>query len=208
MAPAGGDAADREFERVKELTLALLLLTSWVERVGPVQVTPSWKGYPFDVLDALAQEGLIAGSPRSRSVTLTQEGVARASRLLAGGGLALRPIAGEPARPEGAAQRGRRGAPTPRQAQYLAYIHHYTRLHGLPPSENEIADRFGVSGPSAHRMVVSLEARGLLAREPGQPRSLRVLVPWEALPELSEPRPGMFHPTPLRPLRRARGRRP
>lgn len=205
---AGRDgAADLEFERVKELTLALLLLASWTERAGPVEVRRSWKGYPFEVLDALAAEGLIAGSHGSKAVTLTRAGVERASLLLAEGGSAVRPIHGEALAPATVRSRpvptpaaAPSGGPTARQSQYLAYIHHYTRLHGLPPSENEIARRFGVAGPSTHRMVLSLEARGFLAREPGQPRSLRVLVPPDDLPELGEARPGTFHPTPARPI--------
>ncbi len=72
---------------------------------------------------------------------------------------------------------------TPRQGQYLAYIHAYTRLHRRPPSEAEIADHFGVSPPSAHQMVLTLERRGLIERTLGQARSLRVLLPPEALPD-------------------------
>ena len=73
---------------------------------------------------------------------------------------------------------------TPRQGQFLAYIHTYTRLHRQPPSEAEMAAFFGVSPPSVHQMVVTLERRGLIERTPGQARSLRVLVPPTALPDL------------------------
>lgn len=73
---------------------------------------------------------------------------------------------------------------TPRQGQFLAYIHAYTRLHKQPPSEMEMATYFGVSPPSVHQMVVTLENRGLLQRTPGQARSLRILIPSKELPNL------------------------
>jgi hypothetical protein len=73
---------------------------------------------------------------------------------------------------------------TRRQGQYLAYIQTYTRLHGQSPSEAEIAAYFGVSPPSAHQMVDTLARRGLIERTPGQARSLRVLLPPEAVPDL------------------------
>ncbi|HEY8284090.1 MAG TPA: helix-turn-helix domain-containing protein [Chloroflexota bacterium] len=78
---------------------------------------------------------------------------------------------------------------TPRQGQYLAFIHTYTKLRGRSPSEAEIATHFMVSPPSAHQMVVTLEHRGLIQRTPGQARSLRVLLPSTAIPDLESGRP-------------------
>jgi DNA-binding MarR family transcriptional regulator len=75
-------------------------------------------------------------------------------------------------------------APTRTQGQYLAYIHYYTKVHRRPPSENEMADFFAVRGPSAHRMIIQLEERGYLSRTPGQPRTLRVLLSRECIPDL------------------------
>jgi len=77
---------------------------------------------------------------------------------------------------------------TPRQGQYLAFIHTYTKLRGKPPSEAEIATHFMVSPPSAHLMVVTLERRGLIARTPGQARSMRVLLPATDIPDLGSGR--------------------
>ena len=34
----------------------------------------SWKGYPFEVLDELNEEGYIDGSKHAKSVYLTEEG--------------------------------------------------------------------------------------------------------------------------------------
>jgi repressor LexA len=77
---------------------------------------------------------------------------------------------------------------TPRQGQYLAFIAAYTSRYGQPPSEAEIATHFMVSPPSAHQMVVTLERLGLIQRTPGQPRSLRVLLPPSAIPDLDSGR--------------------
>ena len=73
---------------------------------------------------------------------------------------------------------------TERQGQYLAFIHDYTKVNRQPPAETDIARFFGLAPPSVHRMVVELVARGLLAKTPGAPRSLQVLVRRAELPEL------------------------
>jgi ubiquinone/menaquinone biosynthesis C-methylase UbiE len=73
---------------------------------------------------------------------------------------------------------------TSKQGQYLAYIYHYTRLHGQPPAEADMQHYFRVTPPSVHQMVLRLEERGLISREPGRARSVRVLLPVEELPHL------------------------
>jgi SOS-response transcriptional repressor LexA len=78
-------------------------------------------------------------------------------------------------------------AHTPKQGQYLAFIHHYTQVNGQPPAEADIQRFFRVSPPSVHQMILNLEAKGMLARTPGKPRSLRVLVQSGKLPELTPP---------------------
>ena len=42
---------------------------------------------------------------------------------------------------------------TPRQGQYLAFIHLYTKLNGRPPAEADIQHYFRVSPPAVHDMV-------------------------------------------------------
>jgi Mn-dependent DtxR family transcriptional regulator len=74
--------------------------------------------------------------------------------------------------------------PTRQQGQLLAYVYWYTKVHRIPPSENEVAEFLDVRGPSAHRMIVNLAEKGYLARTPGEPRTLRVLLPREQLPDL------------------------
>ena len=55
---------------------------------------------------------------------------------------------------------------TDKQGQYLAFIYYYGKIHGRSPSEAEM--QFLVSPPAVHQMVLTLEARGLIARTPGQ----------------------------------------
>jgi repressor LexA len=73
---------------------------------------------------------------------------------------------------------------TPKQGQYLAFIHYYTKIHGQAPSEAALQHYFKVSPPAVHRMVVALEERGFIERSPGQPRSMRLLIGRVELPDL------------------------
>lgn len=70
------------------------------------------------------------------------------------------------------------------QGQLVAYVYWYTNVHRIPPSENEIAEFLGGRSPSAHVMMVRRGCRGVLTRRPGEPRSLKVLLPREAIPDL------------------------
>lgn len=76
---------------------------------------------------------------------------------------------------------------TPTQGQYLAFIDAYTRVHLMPPAEADIQRRFGVTPPSVHQMILTLERAGLIRRQPRAPRSIEVLVPPEHLPILEMP---------------------
>jgi len=67
---------------IKELTLLLIYLTSWQEDVGLTKVQRSWKGYPFEVLDELNEEGYIDGSKHAKSVYLTEEGLSKLKELM------------------------------------------------------------------------------------------------------------------------------
>ena len=73
---------------------------------------------------------------------------------------------------------------THKQGQYLPFIYYYTKINGGAPSEADMQEYFRVTPPSVHQMVVTLEAKGLIARVPGQGRSIRLLVPPEELPAL------------------------
>jgi hypothetical protein len=73
---------------------------------------------------------------------------------------------------------------TQKQGQYRAFLDRYTQRHGYPPSEGDVQAYFGVSAPSVHQMIVTLERKGLISRVAGQARTIRVLVPRDELPEL------------------------
>jgi DNA-binding MarR family transcriptional regulator len=79
---------------------------------------------------------------------------------------------------------GQKPSFTPKQGQYLAFIDAYTRVNLRPPAEADIQRRFGVTPPSVHQMILTLERTGLIRRQPGAPRSIEVLVPPEHLPLL------------------------
>lgn len=100
------------------------------------------------------------------------------------------PIAGReiPARPPAPPRKPRAARAKPRftrrQGQVLAFIHAYTKLNRRPPAEADIAAHFQITAPSAHGMVLALHKAGLISREPGQPRSIQLLIAPESLPSL------------------------
>jgi|ERR687885_974693 hypothetical protein len=63
-----------------DLSLLLMYLSSWKE--GPHGGLRSWKGFSFEILDQLAEHGLIHDSRRAKSATLTDAGIRRARGLL------------------------------------------------------------------------------------------------------------------------------
>ena len=73
---------------------------------------------------------------------------------------------------------------TAKQGQYLAFMYAYTRVTGRAPAEADLQRYFGVTPPSVHQMVLTLERAGLIRRRPGVARSIEVLVAPERLPIL------------------------
>jgi len=73
---------------------------------------------------------------------------------------------------------------TAKQGQYLAFIQAYLKLHRRAPAEADMQAYFKVSPPSVHRMVVELECRGLIRREPGRARSIELLISLDQIPQL------------------------
>jgi DNA-binding MarR family transcriptional regulator len=73
---------------------------------------------------------------------------------------------------------------TEKQGQYLAFIHAYTLVLGRPPAEADLQRHFQVTPPSVHQMVLNLERAGLIQRQPGVARSIKVVVDPAALPPL------------------------
>ena len=64
--------------------------------------------------------------------------------------------------------------PTARQQAYLNFIRDYIALHRQSPAETDMAMFFRVTPPSVHQMVVALTEKGLITRQPGQARSIRL----------------------------------
>jgi DNA-binding MarR family transcriptional regulator len=73
---------------------------------------------------------------------------------------------------------------TEKQGQYLAFIYTYSHIFRRPPAETDMQRHFQVSPPSVHQMIVSLERRGLIRRQPGVARTIEILIPPEKLPIL------------------------
>jgi hypothetical protein len=89
-----------------------------------------------------------------------------------------------PADPVEPSRDRRKATFTARQGQFLAFIHLYRKLHRRGPAESDLRTFFRVTAPAVHGMVVKLEELGLITKEPGVARSMRVAIPAERLPEL------------------------
>jgi hypothetical protein len=64
----------------KDLALALIYLSAWKEKNADEY--RAWKGYDFDILDTLKEDGCINFSSTARSLYLTREGVEKAQALI------------------------------------------------------------------------------------------------------------------------------
>jgi Mn-dependent DtxR family transcriptional regulator len=73
---------------------------------------------------------------------------------------------------------------TPKHEQYLAFIYYYTKVNRRAPAEADMQAYFGVTPPSVHQMIITLESRGFISRVAGQGRSIKLLVAREQLPDL------------------------
>lgn len=70
-------------EKIKELTLLLLYLTSWTEKEPYGEYQRAWKGYDFEILNRLEDERLIGGSTyKAKSTYITDEGIKKAKELM------------------------------------------------------------------------------------------------------------------------------
>ena len=79
---------------------------------------------------------------------------------------------------------GQRSSFTSKQGQYLAFIDGYTRVHCRPPAEHEMQRYFGVTPPSVHQMILTLERAGLIRRQPRSPAASNYCVDPTHLPDL------------------------
>jgi len=76
---------------------------------------------------------------------------------------------------------------TPKQGQYLAFIHAYTLVNGRPPAEADMIRFFKVTPPTVHQMVLKLEQARLISRRSGVARTIEILVDPVNLPALIPP---------------------
>jgi hypothetical protein len=69
-------------DRIDDVVLALLYLTSFTEGKGEFAYTRAWKGHDWGALRRLHEKGLI-GDPvgKAKSVALTKEGKEESKRL-------------------------------------------------------------------------------------------------------------------------------
>jgi DNA-binding MarR family transcriptional regulator len=74
---------------------------------------------------------------------------------------------------------------TQKQGHYMAFIYTYSHMFRRPPAEADMQHHFGVTPPSVHQMIVTLERNGFIRRQPGVPRSIELLVAPENLPILN-----------------------
>jgi repressor LexA len=73
---------------------------------------------------------------------------------------------------------------TRKQGQYLAFIYYYTKLNGYPPAEADMQRYFKTTPPAIHGMAVQLEKKGFIDKKSHEPRSIRLLLSREELPDL------------------------
>jgi hypothetical protein len=76
---------DKLREQIKDLTLMLLYLNSFREE----NCQCSWKGYDFNDLNKLAEEGFISQSRGTKSVVLRDDGIKKAEALCTQYGITL-----------------------------------------------------------------------------------------------------------------------
>ena len=73
-----------ENQHIEELTMLLIHLTSWEEKVlGDLTIRRAWKGFRFEALNALEEAGYLNQTRRAKSVTLTDAGIEQAWALAA-----------------------------------------------------------------------------------------------------------------------------
>ncbi|MEO8624417.1 MAG: SWIM zinc finger family protein [bacterium] len=70
------------------------------------------------------------------------------------------------------------------QGKYLSFIHAYVGIHGCAPAEADLQQHFGVTPPSVHQMIVTLERKGFISRVAGAARSITLRISPAELPPL------------------------
>ncbi|MDM8536936.1 MarR family transcriptional regulator [Desulfobacterales bacterium HSG17] len=73
---------------------------------------------------------------------------------------------------------------TATQGQYLAFIYYYTKIHRMSPAELDFQKYFRRTPPTVHNMIVKLEEKGFIQRKPKTPRSIKLLLSRDEIPDL------------------------
>ena len=73
---------------------------------------------------------------------------------------------------------------TAKQGQYLAFIWTYSQINRRAPAEADFERYFKVTAPSVHQMIKTLHQLGLIERQPGVARTIKLLVPPQEMPIL------------------------
>jgi len=74
---------------------------------------------------------------------------------------------------------------TKKQGQYLVFIYYYQKLNKIAPAHADFKKYFATNPASVNDMLKTLERKGFIEKERGKARSIKLLVPKEALPELA-----------------------
>jgi DNA-binding MarR family transcriptional regulator len=78
---------------------------------------------------------------------------------------------------------------TAKQGQYLAFIWAYAQINGRAPAEVDFQRYFKVTAPSVHQMLKTLHKLGLIEKQAGVARSIKLLVKPQELPILGVDQP-------------------
>jgi hypothetical protein len=73
---------------------------------------------------------------------------------------------------------------TAKQGQYFAFIWAYSQINRRARAEAYFQRYFRVNPPSVHQMLKTLDQLGLIDKQPGVARSIKLLVPPQDLPIL------------------------
>jgi DNA-binding MarR family transcriptional regulator len=84
---------------------------------------------------------------------------------------------------------------TEKQGQYLAFIWAYSQINRRAPAEADFQRYFNVTAPSVHQMLKTLDQLGLIDKQPGVARSIKLLVPPQDLPVLGLDQPVIINAT-------------
>ncbi|MEI8379286.1 MAG: MarR family transcriptional regulator [Planctomycetota bacterium] len=128
----------------------------------------------------LDDEPIILETPleASNAMELTAQAIAAARRILSMVSRSEKPVATLPS--------GGSDGPTRQQGQFLAFIREYMMRNkaGQAPSHADLQRFFNLTPPSVNSMLIRLEQRGFIRREPGKARAIEIVIDSELIPPL------------------------